>query len=252
LVNRGKEALVQASKQISPNVVCVVNEGSVSELNAAVRDFLRANATVEYAVKCSDGTTRRFDDVAGLKRYENSRRAAIIQLSISGRSDDAQRYVTVDLGKRYAWDTAASISVSGNGPAVESAVEKLQDILESMRPWYATLSRIDFVKILFLAWCLMVGLAFAYVAVYRRWGDVRWGESIFELRAVYPVLLTYCVAYSLNLLRSRIFPVCVFALGQGKRRHERAEYLRGGVVLAFLVGVAASAVVSIIAYFVVG
>ena len=50
----------------------------------------------------------------------------------------------------------------------------------------------------------------------------------------------------LNKLKSKIFPSSTFALGQGKARHNHLENIRWGVIIAFIVGVAASLVVALV------
>jgi len=96
---------------------------------------------VKASANCGDGSVRHFNDLDTLLAYDNSKRAAIISLEISGRSYEPYKTSEVILGTRYS--SPISVALRADEDSVSSIRTKLADTIDGMRAWYSRISTVD-------------------------------------------------------------------------------------------------------------
>ncbi len=201
---------------------------------------------LKLTAACGDKLVRSFESFEEFKHFNNPKRSAIQELNITACDDSRENSLSLTLNTektrncRLSIDADEVIAIKLNNLCV--------DFVESERPWYSWFARVDWYLIVFGGWLVaqLWGLAIFLV----RHGNQQLQFSSTGLTAgvlvsgIGVAFLPVLVGVALNLLRNRIFPTGVFALGDGVGRHASDEVIRTVVVAAFAVSVAASLVVT--------
>ena len=208
--------------------------------------------TVKASLKCSDDVEREFDDLEELVSYDNSPTKEVIELSIKSRTEDWQKSATIDFSHKEWSSSSIHIQIETSEQEYLEVKDKIFDVLDGTKPWYSFLARTDSFRLFdFLIWTsLMVS---GYFSLRSLLGPSVTSEEL-EFRnfihllnamvvlAIIGVPIMVFVAKRLNKLRSWLFPVSCYAFGQGEQRYETREKVRWGIIIAFLVSLAASMV----------
>ncbi len=115
-----------------------------------------------------------------------------------------------------------------------------------MKPWYSFLSRTES-GLLF--WGLLL-LTFISLAVSNYFaGRLKIPDSsniTFAFVSIVSVIFGVVVSLIFSKLQHSIFPMGVFALGQGAKRHKDKEIIRTVVVVGFFISLVSSVVATLI------
>ncbi len=202
---------------------------------------------VTATAHCHDGLVRQFATLEALVGYENPVRASITSLELSARSDDRETRAEVSLGSPYSASMKASLH--GEEGCISSLRTSVTDVLDGMRPWYSRIATVD----LSIVWGSVILAPFAVLQIFAVIMSASSSPKI-QIQIPFRTALYYTavviggiaaigfVIWATWRLRTRFFPVPTFAIGQGLGRHQRDEQIRWGVIVGFLVSVAASIV----------
>ena len=208
--------------------------------------------TVKTSLKCSDDIEREFDDLEELISYDNSPAKEAIELSIKSRTKDWQKSATIDFSHKEWSGSSIHIQIETSEQECLEVKDKIFDVLDGTKPWYSFLARADSFRL--FEFLLLTSLVVSgYFSLSRLLGmsvtskEIALGNFIhlFNLMVVLGIIggaIMIFTAKRLNKLRSWIFPVSCFAFGQGEQRYETKEKARWGIIIAFLVSLAASMV----------
>lgn len=196
---------------------------------------------VQVEASCKDSIERTFASLDDLLLYENPRSRAIVRLTFSAHSEDRESRIKIRFGGRYG----SSIEASMTGPE-ESVIRiknELGEIFDGVRPWFASLARIDFTYVVggaFVFWVIVLQIM---VGDYK----VSVPKRVIAAISAAAAITAFCAAliatiWGLNRLRQRYFPIATFALGQGEARYAVDEKIRWVVIVGFLVSMFASLV----------
>ena len=226
------------------NRAFVITDVDLGKLDGAFQAF--AGQPPKYTAECRDKLTREFGDAAEVSAYENPPDREIISLSIRGLDKDFARSAHLKMSNELP---SIWLSVEGPEPDVLALSRAIDERLAGMRPWYSRVASTDFVAAAFV----LVGVAYgvlllaSFILILMRTtppAEVpRSTESAAVVVAIVIFLLPLALGWAFNLLRARYFPTGVFAIGQGGKRHSEKEWVRGTVIVAFLVSLAASVVI---------
>ena len=228
---------VHATGEYTPAIVA--DSDSLLRLWKHVGEYAGpASATVS----CADGIERKFSGLDELLAYENSLRAAAQTIEIYGRARDPDRSVSITVGCR--WGARATVSIRGEEQDVTAMRTRILDSFAGMRAWFSPVATLDlwiFWTIIFAAFWLIVETMAPSTPAARP------GRSFSEalrqiglgLSVIAPVFL---LVYAVSKLRARYFPMVSMAFGQGAKRYQTHEQVRWAVIVAFVVGLAGSAV----------
>ncbi len=219
----------------------VLTKDELSKFDSAFKD---SSGTVEYEIECSDNLNRVFTEVDKLQEYENPPNKQIKAIEFTARSKDKDWMANIE----FSSSPYENILIRLKGP--EEYATKLnttvEELLIGMKPWYARLATTDYMVIFFV---LLVGLYFGFFiagaigligeSVFRVWGKTvpfKTGAIIF-LIVMLTITSPLVLGYPLNRFRDYLFPLSVFAIGQGAKRHAHKEWIRKGVVIVSFLSV---------------
>ena len=115
--------------------------------------------------------------------------------------------------------------------------DKIFDILDGTKPWYSLLARVDFLTL--PMWTILV------VGIYHSLDGLLGTNKEKEVINVSIILASVILIFvykRLDELRTWLFPVGYFAFGQGEHRYEIREKVHWGIIITFVVSLAASMV----------
>jgi hypothetical protein len=187
---------------------------------------------VQISAECADKLTRRFDGLDQLENYENQRARAITALSLSAESRDPE-HVQIRLKLNTGDGPNLRVDISAEEGEAMKIGDALDARLEGMAPWWSWMWAKSFwqVVILVLTATLISNLAVVVLARSIGW-DV--GSYI----TILPLGLTI-VLYG---LRTWLFPIGAFLIGQEKGRAERRSRIRDLVFVVIGLGIVVSVI----------
>jgi hypothetical protein len=194
-----------------------------------------------------DSLKREFASLEELIQFENPPNKDIKTLRISGYSKDLNTRLWLKFDKDQFRNIY--ISIEGDEEPAIAINEIVEERIAAIRPWYAVLAQpaIFFIVatlfllvwLLFIAWSLLTGRLSREGFTQSFTNTSVWGWII-------PFLLGTVTTQVIEKARQFVFPMGVFAIGQGAKRHKDKELLRTGVVVAFAISLASSIIATLI------
>jgi len=211
----------EASKTRSLNIAFVADAHLLRRLESMLKEV--DASTLEYAVKFSDGSTVKYDDIEEIIAQPNSRRHAIVSL-IAGVEGHAGRSASVTL--RDSPSPSVEYTVNGRQRDVTYVADKLDDWADALSQWYSPfVSTLQIVPVI-----VAIGLPLLAVNAL----SAHFPANNTGLQSYIPgagLVLVIVV----EILAFKLFPRGTFAIGQGVKRHQLFNFLRytfGASILA--------------------
>ncbi|WP_197492621.1 hypothetical protein, partial [Methylomonas methanica] len=201
---------------------------------------------VSISAACADRLDRAFENIDELKKFNNSKRAAITELSIVARDENRSQRFSISLSNDEQRN--ARISLEAEEAIAIKINDAYEDFLDSVRPWYSWVARADWYLVVFGIWMLIqfgsIGiLMFKATSISFTWPTD--GIPAKELLKSFLVGLTpLFIGIAMNRVRDKFFPTGTFAFGDGENRHQHNEVIRTVLIAAFAVSVVSSIAVS--------
>lgn len=197
-------------------------------------------------LKSANDVSHTFDEIAKVLEWENPKGNAIINLRISARSKEFDKSATVEFRSEFL--PGIKIDVSASDLVISRLRSDILDVLAGTRPWFSKLTRFDFVVAGFLI--IPIAALISLVLAGFGWFPTReqtpeektQSQALAVLVGLGTVTVVLGGGIALNRFWSVIFPGATFLIGQGMQRHEHMEKVRWGVVIAFVVSLAAGLV----------
>ena len=201
---------------------------------------------LEIRADCADDVARTFKTVKELAAFENPKGKEIRRLDICARSDDFKKRATIELSG--SWWTGIFLDFQARDDVVSHLRTKVLDLIEGMRPWYTLFHRVNFVYLALLAlFVLWIGplivVAFKWVPIDSLKEPNPTDSALAQLVVYAAIAVLFAIGIVLNRLRNSCFPRAVFLIGQGKARWKHLERIQWGIIIAFLVSLAAGLVI---------
>lgn len=199
---------------------------------------------VKVRALCADDIEREFTSADDLLNYDNFPAKKIQEFEFSARSADLESSSSVRFGQRYS--PYIEFMAEGEEAVVLNIKSHVANLCEAIKPWYSGITKIDF---------LPVGIAvfgLALLILKAMSGDTPARPMSFKLTIVVIVAvvavftLLGVLAWGLNVLRRKFFPVGTFAIGAEKQRHQFNDNVRWVVFVGFFVALAATLVFAVI------
>lgn len=232
---------MKVSKDESLTRPYVLEPEDIQRIYQALTSFTNR---ITFTLSCQDGFKREFSALEDLIAFENSPTKNIKALGINARSNDGTTYVWV----RFDTDRLSNIRINIEGEEEIAAAinERLEERVSNMKPWYARMAQLGIWQIYLVIYTfLLVWFLVAYAT-----GKLRPPNS---LSYVWPLLIGLLagivigiIANILDWLKRALFPMGVFALGQGAKRHKDKDLIRTTVIIGFLVSFVASVIVALV------
>lgn len=225
----------------------VLTESDLKKLHYHLRKWV---TSLSFRITSKDNLNREFLTLDEFLRFENLPKRNILSLRIQGNSRDP----SVSLSATFTDDVSRNINISieGDEVAVVSLSDLFEETLAGIRPWYSSLARANFYVIIYAiflipALILMLLIGFGMIKVIEDSPSLSMTTAIkIIIKGMFFGLLPPFVGFLLHKIQRPIFPMGVFALGQGAKRHRDKEMMRTVVVLGFLISLLASILVTLL------
>jgi hypothetical protein len=220
------------------------------ELERLCENLQGVTPQLSFEISCKDQIKREFTSIDELLKFENSPKKEILKLRISGFSDDLKNrfWLKFDRAER----SNIFISCKGEEDYVLKISDYIDEYLTGIRPWYALISRTDFGFIASIAWlALLLGILIATAitkpSTFRELYSQNAGAVMVQIvLGALMSLIPLTAGFILNRIRSSVFPMGIFAIGQGAKRHKDKDIIRTGVIVAFIISFISSMIVALI------
>jgi hypothetical protein len=215
-----------------------------------LKRFLSAvsGALPKYSINavCADRLNRSFESIDSLCEFGNPERCAITELKIAGLDERGYEKLSVTLNSDARHNVR--IYVNAEDQIGISLNEIANDFIDSLRPWYSWVSRTDWYLATFGLWVLFWVISYGPILMKAEFITIKSSDEGFPLHAlgkgVLLGTLPMFLGVALNMVRSRFFPMGFFAFGHGHNRHSRLEVIRTVVIVAFMISIISSVVVT--------
>ncbi len=206
--------------------------------------------SLSFRITCKDNLNREFLTLDELLRFENPPKRSILSLRIKGNSRDQ----SVSLSATFTDDASRNINISIEGDEVDvvSQSDLFEETLAGIKPWYSPLARANFYVIMY-AIVLIPAVIVMFIIGFGMINVVEDSPSLSMTTVIYKIiegmffgLLPPFFGFLLHKIQRPIFPMGVFALGQGAKRDRDKETMRTAVVLGFVISLLSSIVVTLL------
>ncbi len=234
---------MDARTTITSSQAFVVAPNDVKKLFRILTD--RIGDTTIHSLT-ADGIEREHRDAKSLCDGEYPWQKRIVSLRFSSASDDRKKRINLRIAESGIY--LIDVEVVASDDVVERLREELLVLFGGLRPWYYRIAQFDFIGSGFLVLLGLVVLVSVLVAV----GLVEMNESpsaIQNRQQANGIALLFAIVLCgaiFNRARAWLFPMGTFAIGQTAARAEFLEKIRWGVVVGFVVSLAASLAVLLI------
>lgn len=228
---------MRASKDIHFSRPFVMTPDDLTKLGDIIESFSTIRS---IKLSCADKADREFYSIADLLKFENPPNKAITALRIlttSKGKDLTSLYLRLDT------DSMRNInySIEGEEPAVLDFLDKFEERLSAMKPWYALVADTGFKGIIvpaLIGWVALMVITNAGVrfAVSKSWlAEKTYSYTQLLTAIVIMLVIGTFIQIIIIKLRGSMFPNGVFALGQGMKRHQDKEIYRQVVIFGFAI-----------------
>ncbi len=228
---------MQISRQRTVTAVFVLKWEDVERIH---NELAASLPSMTITSVCGDGLTRTFEGINELKSYRNSKKNEIRELEFVARDAPFGQRCSVTFRSKaqrnisFSLDAAEDIAVHLN--------DFHEDLLDSIRPWYSWVARINWEFVILGGMVSFVLFAVLWQKLTGQFKEINLQASFsdFSWEMVAVGAVPWLIAALLNVAKARVFPLGVFAIGDGAQRHSRMEVARTVFAGGFVVSVAAS------------
>jgi hypothetical protein len=218
-------------------------------LRKICENLSRFFTTVYITAKCTDKLDREFTSADELLEFANPARSAIQELSIRARDTKRDKSFRLSLANKHYANVYVSIEADNEiAPELNSLAD---DAIESMRPWFSWIARVDWYWLTFLIWIIWwAGFILLALVLHGDRQIILGGAGAIRTHAILKSIMLglspTLAGLALNLVRNRFFPVGTFAIANGKARHVQNEVIRTVIIVGIAISVITSAVFYVI------
>jgi len=202
-------------------------------------------------LKCANQELKVCRSIEELLRFDNAAAQAIQKLSIDASSDRHGGYQIWfsnedNFKLRFTFN---NVGYRFESDAAQTDLEAFtKSLFAETKAWYSFLRSKDFFYVCYLYLVVIlffVAVVYAptlffngktlieIISAYKPSGS--WSD-LFELWVVLLIIVLGFLWFRYALrLRDRLFPIGTFAIGFGERRHATLEFIRSGVIIAFVI-----------------
>ncbi len=227
----------------------VVDETELRRIDEIIRLSFNDSGDfkVVYTISCSDGSVIRLSEIDSVVNENNSNELQINYINANIYTEDYSKEINVTLQDGSAFCKSIDYSVTGDSRDwTYLTSSKLDDRFKNMKQWYTSVLKIDW-------WILIVPLMLflsVFSSLYSNDVKPEASTTASYLEVVFVTILMIAffliVPTLLNKVTKYLFPLCVFRIGDGIKKHDRLISLRTHIFWSFLVAIAVSLAVNFI------
>ncbi len=223
------------------------------ELKKLVDLLQKRIGKVGISTDCIDKIQRKFSTVEELIDYENPKSKRICRIYLSAR-EGFEESSTIAFRDSSSFSGSVSLSITAGEGVVLQLKDKMLDIVAGTRPWYNLLARFDLVTLtglvsylLFFVVVVILStfIAFKFGLISDSKEEMELGDQLRVFILLTSIIFSIVYFAFFSKLLKWLFPLGIFAIGQGRSRYETLERIQWCVVIAFMVSLAAGVVLLI-------
>lgn len=227
---------LKIDKSESYNWSIVVDEKELRRLDEIIKDAFRDSQeiTLKYNIKCADGSLIETDDINEVVSEENPKNRQIEYIAANTENPNSSKKLYISLGKKYSSsEKSVSYSISGDTRDwVYLTASKIEERVKNLKIWYSSIPKIDLSSIFAI-------IFLAILIYFNAQMEKETNKSINLIIIGIFIVILYIVYRITKKGCSYLFPSVVFKLGDGIKRYEDVEKLRGqilwGIIISFAV-----------------
>ena len=209
-------------------------------------------ADTSLEIVCTDGVERKYDSLEEFLSFEHPPDKQITRLVIRSYSNHVKDTTSVYFDNHQPPRHNISSLSSGDESYVTDVSTRLGDRFSAMKPWYWWIAKNGWFVLLILwisGWVGTTGrnLASSSYSVSSLLSDIKNASVgavfLFLLVCIIVVPIGIWLFNTLQRFINYVFPMGVFAIGQGTKRHNDKEKWRTLVIVGFVVNILAGFVV---------
>jgi len=197
---------------------------------------------IKYKVKCSDGSNIETNDINEVINEENSKERSIKNIKIIAGNQNFSKNVDISLGDSgFIKSNTVSYSITGDTRDwVYLSASKIDERLKTLKQWYSIFQKINLYLIIFI----FGAICYSYILSISTkepsaitFLEYLKGFSIIILIIIIVYLIYKIIGFCYNYL----FPLTVFRISAGIKRHDAIIDLRSkifwGIFVALIVSI---------------
>ncbi len=194
-----------------------------------------------FSVDCADGSAVKYDSVEDVLKLPNAGERRIERIRIATTEGSVAGSVSL----KDSYFGAIAYDISGPQRDVFYVAGQLEDCIAALRQWYSPIASAN-LPVYLLASVITMSLSMwlfaSTITLYDPGVFIKKEMPLSEGLVVFLVLIAsfVLVGGTMFMARKYLFPVGIFACGDGKNRYDRLESVRLGVAVAFLISLLAS------------
>ncbi|RYZ89565.1 MAG: hypothetical protein EOP06_09165 [Proteobacteria bacterium] len=229
---------MKSSYSKTSNRALIIDAETLKRLAAEMSTLERP---LEIEAKCRDDTTRKFDSLEELLGYRNPVKRGISELSLTRRSTDFESSIHLILrGDGY---TTSQVIITGEEDFVIKKSDAIELDIRGAKAWYSCLHRIDPILVI----CLLPIILLTVVG-FMQWfglfpetkGSTSTNGSDLQPKGWALMAVMALSGFVAAKLRSKVFPLMIFRIGQEEARYAFWDRIRFMLVGSFIIGPAAA------------
>lgn len=222
---------------------------SRDEKRAEQPELFQPTNEIDYFVTFSDGSSLECDSVEEVTQIPNSQNRKITSISLT---TSEHRETRVELSFRGSSDDSVQYGITGTERDVFYFSNQTEEQLSALRQWYSPIATAGIGIFLILAVFLMSWLVVGAITLGDSLGlegsvDTVWEGLTLPLVMFVALAVVFGPIWLLGVLRDRLFPVGVFAFGDGAARYKRLQRVHTVVASILFVSIGVGLFVSFLA-----
>ncbi len=185
---------------------------------------------IKYKIRCSDGSNIETNDLNEVINEENSKERSIKNIKIIVDNQNFSKNIDISLGDQgFLKSNTVSYSITGdNRDWVYLSASKIDERLKTLKQWYSIFKKIDCFWFIFI----FVVIVFTYILslpkkenTYTTFLEFLKGYSII----IAILIIIYLIYKSIKSCYNYLFPLTVFRISAGIKRHDAIIDLRSKI-----------------------
>lgn len=219
---------IKAEKSEKYKWAIVVDEKDLKRLDETIKSTLspqneEENIILKYKIKLSDGSKIETTDINEVVNEQNSKAHSIENIDIVANNQNSSKEINVLLGSSYFQISTISYSITGDSRDwVYLTASKIEEIIKNFKQWYSFFLKLDFGLLVFIAILIFMG----FISIQPK-KEIRGNISLIEyLKIIFIIITLLATIYIIYKFVKYLFPLIIFRIGDGIKRHDTIVDLR--------------------------
>lgn len=207
---------------------------------------------IKYNIRCSDGSNIETSDINEVINEENSKKRSIKNIEINAKNQNHSKNIDIYLGDRsFLKSNTVSYSITGDTRDwVYLSASKIDERLKTLKQWYSIFPKIDIFW--FAIFFAAIGLPYLSSTSKKEKIEITFLEYLKALFIIVLILIiVYLICKIITSCYNYLFPLTVFRINAGIKRHDAIIDLRSKIFWGGFVALVVSIISGLLFYTVI-